>query len=65
MNIVEAFNKLKENPNLRIKRRDREFSTSFGHIFVTFHLNAREVCRRKVIDFNFEDVLTDDWEVME
>ena len=35
MNIVEAFNKLKENPNLLIKHNDDVYKNIDGKIYVT------------------------------
>jgi hypothetical protein len=68
MNIVEAFNKLKENPNIAIK-------SIYGGIYV---MNKGVVYKKRNIEevtdlsednevwfFSIHQVLSDDWEVVE
>lgn len=73
MNIVEAFNKLKENRNLKIKHGNITYIKRLFNgndiLYVTQTKSRREEwflpLDGTVTYFTLEEVLSDDWEVVE
>ena len=80
MNIVEAFNKLKENPKLLIKHNDDVYKNIDGKIYVTSFFNPHSGSETNLDNnhnyieltqfdwenaFTLEQVLSNDWEVVE
>jgi len=66
MNIVDAFNKLKENPKLVIKRGVITYKNELGNI--RFNDGSDDNFYKLDLDdlwFSFADILSDDWEVVE
>lgn len=66
MNIVEAFNKLKENPDLVIKCKGIKYNQILGDIYhFVFDNNMYSKMDIKESWFSLEEILSNDWEVIE
>jgi len=66
MNIVDVFNKLKENPKLVVKQGVITYKNELGNI--RFNDGSDDNFYKLDLDdlwFSFADVLSDDWEVVE
>jgi|JI8StandDraft_1071087.scaffolds.fasta_scaffold57438_8 hypothetical protein len=66
MNIVEAFNKLKENPKLKIQFEDRKFIEIEGKLYCSF--NNKAYIHVGFVDeycFSYIEIMSTDWEVVE
>lgn len=66
MNITEAFNKLKENPNLTIKYKKYKYQQRSGKIYK--NINGIDVdfkIYKEFAHFTIEEILSNDWEILE
>lgn len=65
MNIVEAFNKLRENPDLVIKCKDINYKQRLGNIY--YLILDNDVYSKMDIEkpyFSLEEILSNDWEMV-
>jgi hypothetical protein len=66
MNIIEAFNKLKENPNSVIKCRGLNYKQMLGDIYSKIpDSNIYSKIDIEEPYFSLEEVLSNDWELVE
>jgi hypothetical protein len=64
MNIIEAFNKLKENPNLVIKCKDSCYKLKDGWLCYN-EFGCDFACINNSCFLEMEQILSNDWEVVE
>lgn len=66
MNIIEAFNKLKENPDSVIKCKDMSYTLKNGWLYYSeFDDDFVESCINNSCLLEMEQILSNDWEVVE
>jgi hypothetical protein len=66
MNIVEAFNKLKENPDIVIRCKDMSYTLKNGWLYYSeFDGDLAESCSNNSCFLEIEQILSKDWEVVE
>jgi hypothetical protein len=66
MNIVDAFNKLKENPDIVIRCKGLKYKQKLGDIYSKIpDSNIYSKIDIEEPYFSLEEVLSDDWEVLE
>jgi len=66
MNIVEAFNSLKENPKLVIRCKDMSYTLKNGWLYYSeFDGDFAESCINNSCLLEMEQILSNDWEVVE
>lgn len=66
MNIVEAFNKLKENPDIVIRCKGLKYKQKLGDIYSEIpDLNVYSKINIEEPYFSIEEALSNDWEVVE
>lgn len=65
MNITEAFTKLMQNPELKVKLGEREFIVVDGNLYSNYfnspyrHSNVGEDI------FSCEEIISNEWEIIE
>lgn len=65
MNIYEAFNKLKENPNLIIKHKAYKYIQRSGTFFCyKINKSINDIHTEGMI-FYLDEILSNDWEILE
>ena len=65
MNIVEAFNKIIQNPELKVKLGERTFCVIDGDLYSKYNTNPYRHIRVAESKFSCEEIMSSDWEVIE
>ena len=65
MNIVEAFNKMIQNPELKVKLGERKFCVIDGDLYSKFNTKPYRYVSVAESKFSCEEVMSSEWEVTE